>query len=63
MPFEYKDLTNYGDIVAIPLFLIAIVYFRKKENRTLIENLLLLFMCIGLVFDTISTYFFLQRIL
>jgi hypothetical protein len=42
---------RFGDLIAIPFFLAAIIYFAKKEVRTPMENALLLFSTGGFVAD------------
>ena len=54
------NLVHYADILAIPFFLLLFIYFYKKENRTPVENLLLLFAITGLACDTYFTYIFLM---
>lgn len=53
-----KNLAHYGDILAIPFFLLASIYFYKKENKTHEEYILLIFSIIGLIFDTIASIYF-----
>lgn len=54
-----SDISHYGDILAIPFFLLLVVYFYKKKNRTDIENILLLFSIAGLILDIIFTSIYL----
>ena len=54
-----SHISHYGDILAIPFFLLLVVYFYKKKNRTDIENILLLFSIAGLVLDIIFTSMYL----
>lgn len=42
---------RFADLMAIPFFLAAVVYFAKKEGRTPMEDALLLFSTGGLVAD------------
>ncbi len=42
---------RFGDLMAIPFFLAAVIYFAKKEVRTPLEDALLLFSTGGLVAD------------
>ena len=42
---------RFGDFMAIPFFLAAVVYFAKKEERTPVEDALLLFSTGGFVAD------------
>lgn len=50
-------IAHYADILAVPCFAVAVVYFHKKHNRTLVENFLYLFVIVGLLFDTFSVYY------
>ena len=40
---KLQNLANYGDILAIPFFMLLVRYFYNIKNRTFIENLLMLF--------------------
>lgn len=35
--------SHIGDIIAIPFFLLSSVYFYRKKNKNITENILLLF--------------------
>lgn len=52
---ELKNISHYADILAIPMFLIAFIYFLLKENKTIFEYLLMSFMLIGFILDCIFT--------
>lgn len=54
-----KNLENYADILAIPLFALLTYYFYKKQNKTDIEKLLFLFAITGLIADIYFTFNFL----
>jgi len=49
------ELSQLGDILAIPLFALLAYYFYKKEKRTDLENVLFLFAVVGLVADVFFT--------
>lgn len=53
-------LANYGDIIAIPFFLVAFFYFYKIKNKTPTEYILMLFTLIGFMLDSLFTYIFLN---
>lgn len=55
-----KDLIHYGDILAIPFFLLLTCYFYKIKNKTNLENLLYIFAIGGLVVDIYFTYNYLK---
>jgi|TARA_B100001287_G_C22643930_1_gene511613 RsiW-degrading membrane proteinase PrsW (M82 family) len=51
-----KNISNIGDIIAIPFFLLLFIYFYKKKNKSNIEKLLLLFASGGFLADIYFTY-------
>ena len=53
-----ENLTSYGDILAIPFFLLLTIYFYNIEKRSVTENILLLFSIVGLVADILFTILF-----
>jgi hypothetical protein len=60
----FNNITNIlhcGDLLAVPFFLLAIYYFYIKKNRTVIENILLLFVSIAFIFDLYFSYLFLTK--
>ncbi len=56
-----KNIANYGDILAIPMFLLAIYYFYKIKNKTVIEYILLIFSICGFIADILFTVMFLNN--
>ena len=50
-----KSISNIGDIIAIPFFLLLFIYFYAKKNRSSIENVLLLFALGGFFADIYFT--------
>lgn len=48
-------LLRLADIVALPLFLIGVLYFWRKPRKTTVEWLMFVFMFGGLVVDTVFT--------
>ena len=50
-----SNLDHYGDILAIPFFLLLSFYFYKKKNKTIIEYILLIFSIGGAIADIIFT--------
>jgi uncharacterized membrane protein YbhN (UPF0104 family) len=56
-----KDIVRFGDILAIPFFLMLIFYFLNKEKLSRIELLLLLFSIGGFLFDTFFTIVYLRE--
>lgn len=57
-----NNISNYADILAIPMFALFIFYFYNIENKNLIEQILFLFSIIGLTLDIIFTYLFVFKI-
>ena len=55
----FNNISNYADILAIPMFALFIFYFYNIENKNSIENILFLFSIIGLTLDVVFTYIFL----
>lgn len=54
------DISHFGDIIAIPFFLLSTVYFYRKKNKNKVEYILLLFSISGLILDIYFTYIFLR---
>ena len=46
----YERLCHYGDILAIPLFLLTFLYFYNLENKNYLEYFLMTFTLGGLFF-------------
>jgi len=57
-----KNLSHYGDILAIPFFALLIIHFYKITNKSIIEHVLLFFSISGFVLDIFFSYFFLSRV-
>jgi len=49
-------MSHIGDIMAIPLFGLGIYYFYNKNNKNMIEWILLYFMIMGFIFDVYFSY-------
>lgn len=56
------DLVHKADILAIPFFLIAFLYFFSIKNKSLVEFVLMLFVLCGFIVDCIFTYQYLLNI-
>ncbi len=56
-----ENLDKIADILAIPFFLLATIYFYNLKNKNPIENLLLLFCIAGFLLDTFFTYLHLNK--
>jgi hypothetical protein len=57
-----KNLSHYGDILAIPFFALLVIYFYNITNKSIIEYVLLLFSISGFIFDILFSYLFLSRV-
>jgi hypothetical protein len=59
----FKNINHWGDILAIPFFLLLAIYLYKIPNRTNIENLLFFFSIVGFFADILFTYirYFLRK--
>ena len=53
-----NTLAHYGDILAIPFFLITLIYFYQRENKTLLENIIMIFIIVALLSDIAFTFLF-----
>jgi hypothetical protein len=55
---NYKHLSHYGDILAIPFFALLIFYFHRIEQKSKLEMILFLFSIAGFVLDIFYTFLF-----
>ncbi len=51
-----KKLVHYGDIMAVPFFLLLVYYFYKIKNKTKLEYVLFIFAIAGFLVDVIFSY-------
>jgi hypothetical protein len=58
---KISNISNIGDILAIPFFALLCLYFYRIENKTPMEYILFLFSITGFVLDTLFTYLYLFR--
>lgn len=56
-----KNLSHYGDILAIPFFVLLIIYFYNIEDKSILEYVLLCFSIGGFILDILYTYIFLSH--
>ena len=54
-----NDLSNYGDILAIPFFALLIIYFYNIKNKSILEYILFYFSIAGFILDILYTIMFL----
>ena len=60
MKFIY-NLSHYGDILAIPFFLLLTIYFYNLEEKTTMEYIFLFFSFSGFILDVLYTYIFFTK--
>lgn len=58
-----RNISHYGDVIAIPFFALLAVYFYNIEHKTTIEYVLLLFSIFGFILDILYTFIFFTRLL
>lgn len=54
-----NNISNYGDILAIPFFGLLSIYFYNIKNKSKLEYILFLFSVAGFILDSFFTYNFL----
>ena len=57
-----KNLDHYGDILAIPFFILSSIYFYRIKNKKILEYILLIFSVVGALADILFTAQFLKII-
>jgi hypothetical protein len=55
-----KNISHYGDILAIPFFALLAMYFYNIQQKTIIEYVLFYFSISGFILDILYTYIFLS---
>lgn len=55
-----NNLVHYGDVLAIPFFILLSIYFYRKKNKNILEYILLIFSVIGTIADILFTSQFLK---
>jgi len=58
MKYVINNLCHYGDILAIPLFALLVMYFYNIEHKSNIEYVLFYFSISGFLLDILYTYIF-----
>ena len=56
-----NNISHIADILAIPFFALAVIYFYNIENKSNLEYLLLFWSICGLVLDILFTWKFLYN--
>ena len=56
-----KNISHYGDILAIPFFYLLVIYFYNIKKKNLLEYILLLFSISGFILDILFTFQFLSK--
>jgi hypothetical protein len=59
LEFTLQNIFHYADVLAIPLFFTAFMYFALKKNKTFLEIILMIFVLCGFLLDCFFTYNFL----
>jgi len=57
---KLKNISHYGDILAIPFFALLIFYFYRIEKKSVLEIVLYLFSIAGFILDILYTCLFTQ---
>ena len=55
-----NNIVHYGDILAIPFFILLSIYFYRKKNKNILEYILLIFSVVGTIADILFTSQFLK---
>ena len=53
-----NNIAHYGDLIAIPFFIITLYYFYLIKNKTLIEIIITWFILICLLGDILFTFIY-----
>jgi hypothetical protein len=53
-----KNISHYGDILAIPFFALLVIYFYNIKNKSILEYVLLCFSICGFILDILYSYIF-----
>lgn len=56
--FICQNIGHWGDVLAIPFFLLTSLYFYNIQNKSLLEYVLLVFSVTGFIMDTFCTYIY-----
>ena len=56
-----QNIHHYGDILAIPFFLLLSIYFYNIESKTPLEYILFVFSIVGFLTDSLFTIRFIRR--
>lgn len=59
--FSMNQISHYGDLFAIPFFILASIYFYTIEHKTVMEYILFLFSVVGAIADIFFTLQFFKR--
>ena len=55
-----RNISHYGDIIAVPFFALLSFYFYQIEEKTDLEYILFFFSISGFILDIIYTIFFIS---
>jgi hypothetical protein len=54
-----ENIIHYSDILAIPFFIVLIVYIASKPKKTMMEYIILCFGIVGFCCDVLFSVYFL----
>jgi hypothetical protein len=54
-----NNWAHYGDILALPFFILSLYYFYKIDNKSCVEWIITAFLVVCLLGDMLFTYIFL----
>ena len=55
MRLTVEKISHYADVLAIPFFIWGFIYFWSIRNRSLQENILMIWCAMGLILDGVFT--------
>ena len=56
-----EEISNIGDIIAIPFFAWLVYYFHRKEKLSIEEIFLFVFVICGFILDLLFTFIYFRR--
>lgn len=57
-----SQIIHFGDLLAIPFFLLMFLYFNRIKNKTPTEYILYMFSFFGLFADIYFSYLYLKKV-
>jgi len=56
-----KNASHVADIIALPFWILCILYMYQKENKDIVENIMYFFFVSALICDSTFTFIFLNK--